>query len=637
MGKSAARTDRQSCLVVISNVKTPTMRIDCNNRPYNDCEPFPRQALEGSIGARFDEMVRRFPDKQAVHTQKYSWTYAELNARAERIALAISAHGLPTAAPILLHFNHDAPAIAGVLGVLKAGHFYCALDSAAAPEHNTTIFKSLNPRMLLCDRANLDRSADLTQSTIPIVNVDNLPWPPNGNPLRTQVSPEALAYVFFTSGTTGSPKGVMDSHRNVLHNILRYTNNLYITSDDRLTLLQTLSFSGSVSSLFCALLNGATIYPFDLRREGPAALAGWLSEQQITIYHSVPSIFRLIASEGRRFEKLRMIRLEGDQASHSDAALFQNNFTEACVLVNGLGATECGIVRQFFLGAQSPAPAHSLPIGYPIEDMEVSVLDEQGQPAPVGQIGEIAVQSRYLAVGYWQAPDLTAEAFKPSPDDPRKRMYRTGDLGRLDGNACLEYLGRKDFHDKVRGHRLSLADIEAALLGIDGIREAVASVRPDRAGENQLAVYFTAWPDRAPALAQLWSSLRERLEGYSLPIALIRLDRLPLNANGKIDRRALPEPHRQRLLVAAPISPRTQGESALVMIWKEVLELDEIGVEDSFMELGGDSLQLMRMINRVRQVLGVEVAITEFFAAPCIAALADSLERAAPRSDHGST
>jgi amino acid adenylation domain-containing protein len=586
------------------------MRIDCSNRPYNDYEPFPRQALEGSIGARFEEMVRRFPDKQAVRTQKYSWTYAKLNTRAEGIALAISAHGLPATAPILLQFDHDAPAIAAVLGVLKAGHFYCALDLAAAPEHNSTIFKSLSPRMLLCDRANLDRSTDLARGMIPTLNVDDLPTQSNDSPVQIEVPSEALAYVFFTSGTTGKPKGVMDSHRNVLHNVLRYTNNLHITSDDRLTLLQTLSFSGSVSSLFCALLNGATIYPFDLRCEGPAALIDWLSEQQITIYHSVPSIFRLIAAEGRRFEKLRVIRLEGDQAALSDAALFQKYFAEPCVLANGLGATECGLARQFFLGARAPIPAASLPVGYPVEDMDISVLDEQGQPAPVGQIGEIAVQSRYLAVGYWQAPDLTAAAFKASPDNPDMRIYRTGDLGRLDETGCLEYLGRKDFHEKVRGQRVSLADIEAALLRIDGIREAVAAVRPDRLGENQLAVYFTEWPDRVVDLGKLWSRLRERLEGYLLPTALIKLDRLPLNANGKV---------------------------ALVTIWKEVLDFDEIGVEDSFIELGGDSLQLMRMINRVRQVFGVEVPIAEFFAAPHIAALAEMLEPTAPRSDRSST
>ena len=601
------------------------MRNDFKNRPANDYEPFPRAALDQSIGARFDEIARRFANKLAVRTKNYSWTYAELNTRAENIAQAINDHAISRPAPILLLFHHDAPAIAALLGVLKAGHFYCALDPAAPLEQNKTILQSLAPRALLCDRANLDPSEKLADGRIPIMNTDDAQMKPARGALPPQVSPDALAYVFFTSGTTGKPKGVMDSHRNVLHNVLRYTNNLQITGDDRITLLQTLSFSGSVSSLFCALLNGGTVYPFDLRREGPTALADWISEQEITIYHSVPSIFRLIAGEARRFTKLRLIRLEGDQASPADAALFQRNFHPSCRLVNGLGATECGIVRQFFVGTDSTPPPRSLPIGHAVEDMEVSVLDEQGRPARCGDTGEIAVKSRYLAVGYWRQPDLTAEAFKPALDDPEARIYRTGDLGRLDENGCLDYLGRKDFQEKVRGRRVNLANIEAEFLIIDGVREAVAVVKPDMQGENQIAVYYTEQDDQPLNLNEVWTRLRDRLESHSLPSALIKLDCLPLTANGKVDRNALPHAHKQRLLAAPATPPKTPSEISLVAIWKDILGLDQIGADDSFLELGGDSLQLMRMLNRVRQIFGRDVSIPGFFVSPTVSALAKIL------------
>ena len=613
------------------------MRSELENRPSNDYEPFPREALDQSIGGRFEEIVRRFPNKLAVRTKNYSWTYAELNTRAENISQAINEHEVSRPAPILLLFDHDAPAIAAVLGVLKAGHFYCALDPSAPLEQNQAILQSLSPRVLLCDRANLDPSEKLAHGMIPLVNADDAPVKPSSGALQIPVSPAALAYVFFTSGTTGKPKGVMDSHQNVLHNILRYTNNLHIRNDDHMTLLQTLSFSGSVSSLFCALLNGGTIFPFDLRREGPAALADWLSEHEITIYHSVPSIFRLIAGEGRRFAKLRIIRLEGDQASRADAMLFQENFQPPCLLVNGLGATECGIVLQFFLSVDSPLPARSLPIGHAVEDVEVSVLDERGRPAPCGDLGEIAVKSRYLAVGYWQQPQLTAEAFKPALDDPEARIYRTGDLGQLDENGCLEYLGRKDFQEKVRGRRVNLANIEAEFLLIDGVLEAVAGVKADRDGENQIAVYYTELDDRPVNLDEVWNRLRDRLDKHSLPSALVRLDRLPLNANGKVDRRALPHPHKQRLLAAPVAAPNTQSELALVAIWKDILDLDQIGVDDSFLELGGDSLQLMRMFNRVRHVFGREVSVAEFFASPRISALAKRLDGGAAQSNDSSS
>ncbi len=576
-----------------------------------------------SIGARFDEIVRRFAAKQAVRTRKYSWTYGELNAQATRIARAISACAISEAAPILLQFDHDAPAIAAVLGVLKSGHFYCTLDSGLGREPSARLLRLLNPRLLLCDGMNLPWSRDLANDRIPVLNTEDAQFKPSDESAQRDVSPDALAYVFFTSGTTGQPKGVMDCHRNVLHNILRYTNNLNITSDDRLTLLQSLSFSGSVSSLFCALLNGATVCPFDLRREGSAALADWMAEQQITIYHSVPSIFRLIANAGKRFPHLRILRLEGDRASLADAALFQKNFPPSSVLVNGLGATECGIVCQYFLGADTPLAGHLLPIGHAVEDMEISILDEQGRPMPIGEVGEIAVRSRYLAVGYWQRPDLTAAAFKTEPG--QFRTYRTGDLGRLSGDGCLDYLGRKDFQEKVSGQQVSLVHVESELLRIDGVREAVAAVKPNRAGDNQLVAYYTEHADRPVDPAKLWSELRIRLEGHPLPAFLVRLDQLPLNANAKIDRGALPEPHRERLLLDPAAAPSTAEETALAAIWREILDLDEVGVEDSFIELGGNSLQAMQMLNRVHQVFGNDVPIGEFFAAPRIVALAKKL------------
>jgi amino acid adenylation domain-containing protein len=607
-------------------LKSVIMRNEFKDRPSNDYDRFSHQALDQSIGARFDEIVRRFPNKLAVRTKQYSWTYAELHSRAEQIAQEINRPELSYPTPILLLFDHDAPAIAAVLGVLKAGHFYCALDPSAPLRENGKIRQLLSPRAFLCDSAHLHLSEKIAEGTTPVLNADDTPMKSMDGALENHVRPSALAYVFFTSGTTGNRKGVMDSHRNVLHNILRYTNNLHITRDDRMTLLQTLSFSGSVSSLFCALLNGATVYPFDFRREGPAALADWISEQGITVYHSVPSIFRLIACEGHRFPNLRIIRLEGDQASAADAALFQRNFNASCLLVNGLGATECGIVRQFFLGTNSALPGRFLPIGYPVEDMEVAVLDEQGRPAPSGEVGEITVKSRYLAVGYWQQPDMTAAAFQPALNDPQARVYRTGDLGRFDEDSCLEYLGRKDFQEKVRGRRVSLGSIEAEFLVINGVREAVAAVVPDGEGENHIAVYFTEMEGRPVNLDEAWTCLRDRLDSSSLPSALIKVDFLPVNSNGKVDRRAFPYPYNRRMLSAPAVPPKTPIEFILAAIWKDILGLDQIGVDDSFFELGGDSLQLMRIFNRTRQVFHHEVSIGEFFAAPTVSGWAKIFE-----------
>ena len=607
------------------------MSTECRIRPANDYELFPRAALDRSIAARFEEVVHRFPNKLAVRSKHHTWTYERLNGAANGIALRIRDAQVPTNKPILLSMRLDAPAIAAILGVLKAGNFYCALDAAIGRERMRSVVTTLRPEMIISDNANLELSRELSDNSLPLLNADDAPRKAD-HPFLADVSADALAYVFFTSGTTGQPKGVMDSQRNVLHNILRYTNSLHIRNEDRLSLLQTLSFSGSVSSLFCALLNGATVCPFDLRQEGAARLADWLTEQQITIYHSVPSIFRLIATEGQRFSNLRIIRLEGDHASPADAALFQKHFHASCLLVNGLGATECGMVRQYFLAKNSPPPTDGLPIGYPVEDMEVSLFSDDGQVVPAGDVGEIAVRSRYLALGYWEQPELTAKAFTLALDDSQARIYHTGDWGRMSRDGCLEYLGRKDFQAKVRGQRVNLAEVEAAFLGIQGVREAVAVIRPDNAGENRIVVYYTS-DGRTVYMDELRTQFRDRLDDYSTPSTLVRLDHLPLNINDKVDRLALPEAVSQRTLAAAPVAPSTQVECALANIWTEILGLDQVGVNDSFLYLGGDSLQIMRMLNRVNQLFGENITIGEFFPSPTISSLERLLGNLLPIRD----
>jgi len=590
-------------------------------------EPFPRAALGASIPARFRAIVRRFPNRIAVHGKKEMLTYAELDRQSDRIAEILVEQGAAGGTPVLLAMEQGKLAIAAILGILKSASFYVALDAKANAGELGRLVEDLGAKLMLIDEANRDLAGALPIENVELIDPPRLARRFSHGSFERLVSPDALAYAFYTSGTTGKAKAVIDCHRNVLHNILRYTNNLGITANDRLTLLQSLHFSGSVSSLFCALLNGATVYPFDLHHEGAAALADWLAEQEITIYHSVPSIFRLIAHEGKRFTRLRLVRLEGDQASLRDAELFQQNFPASCTLVNGLGATECGIVRQFFFRPSDSLPSRSLPIGYPVPDVEVYLVDDQGRPASAGEIGEIAVKSRYLALGYWNQPELSAAAFVASPDDTETRVYHTGDLGVMSEDGCLDYLGRKDSQPKVRGHRLNLTQVETVLLNIPGVREAVAVIKTDSADEHRLVTYYTS-ETRAPLeFTAVQQQLQAHLPEHYWPIAIVHLDPLPLTVNGKLDRQALPEPTKERQLSSPLIEPRNEIEAVLRAVWREILEMNEIGIDDSFLLLGGDSLKMMRVLNRVRQEFDREISISEFFLQPTIAQLSDKLAR----------
>jgi amino acid adenylation domain-containing protein len=517
--------------------------------------------------------------------------------------------------------------IATILGVLKAGKSYVPLDPAHPVARLAYMVEDAQPGLIVADDANGRLAQQLAERRYQLLDLAQMRLDGPDHDLQLALSPDLPAYIFYTSGTTGQPKGVVDSHRNVLHNVMRYTNSLGIRADDRLTLLQSCSFSGSVSSLFSALLNGAASLPFDVQRAGIAAIPDWLDDERITIYHSVPLIFRQLFGSGRRFPSLRIIRLEGDQAARIDVALYQTYLSDHARLVNGLGATETGITRQYVIDGQTQLPASSVPIGYPVADMTIVLLDEDGRELTANAVGEIAVKSRYLATGYWRKPELTAAAFQPDPAEPGQRIYRTGDLGRMQADGCLELLGRTTFQAKIRGQRVDYAEIEAALLTIAGISEAVVQAQPDQLDTPQLVAYLVPGDGSAPTINRIRQALAARLPDYMIPSQYVTLNALPLNANGKLNRKALPAPSRARPdLEEAFVAARTPVERALAAIWAETLDLTAIGVHDNFFALGGHSLHVARLISAVQQTLGVRLPQRSLFDMPTVAAQAARIE-----------
>ena len=438
--------------------------IDAQRHTRSSFVEFKKEDIEQSIPRRFEKQVAKYPQRAALNFKSIEVTYEALNKAANCVAHFILAERGAEQEPVALLIEEGPAAIAAILGILKSGKIYVAIDPSDPKSSIQYALADAQINLIITDNKNLALSNELAEGGLRVLNIDAIEHSPHSaaNP-KISISPDAFAYIFYTSGSTGRPKGVVDNHRNVLHNIMRYTNSLKIAPEDRLTLLQSLSFSGSVSSLFCALLNGATSYPFSLKKEGAKRMADWLSDENITIYHSVPSMFRLIATGERDYPALRIIRLEGDQSSPEDIDLYKKYFSDSCILVNGLGATECGIVRQFFVDKSTPTPGTVVPIGYDVEDMRVFLLDEAGQEVGPGSIGEIAIESEYLAQGYWHRPDLTLAAFLPHPQCENRRIYRTGDLGRFQPDGCLEYLGRKNFQMKIRGQWVETAAVEKAL------------------------------------------------------------------------------------------------------------------------------------------------------------------------------
>jgi len=307
----------------------------------------------------------------------------------------------------------------------------------------------------------------------------------------------------------------------------------------------------------------------------------------------------------------------------NDVERFQKHFSSQCLLVNGLSSTETGTFRKFFINNETEISTSTVPVGYPVEDMEVLLLDEDGKEVEPGQVGEIAVKSRYLALGYWNRPDLTDAVFSDDPDGEGTRIYRTRDLGRMSHDGLLEHLGRKDFQVKIRGYRVETSEVEKTLLELKDIKDTVVIAREDRPRDPRLVGYIVPENRPVPTVSALRRALSNSLPEHMIPSAFVMLDTIPLNPNGKVDRQALPVPDQSRPdLMESFVAPRTPTEEELAKIWAQILFLDQVGIHDNFFNLGGHSLLATQVISRVINTFKVELPIKTLFDSPTVADMA---------------
>jgi len=598
--------------------------------------PFDKADIETPIHVRFEHFACRHPDRVAVRFEDRPLTYSELNRQANRAARVLLGRVEARPSPVAILMDQGVSLVIWILGILKAGHSYAPLDTRLRASALARMVTDLQPCAIVSDESNRSLAETLGHPRLPVIAADttgdlSVAFD-EGNP-ALEVNCDTPAYVFYTSGSTGTPKGVFDSHRNVMHNVMRYTNSLGFACSDRMSVIQSPSFSGTVSSLFGGLLNGATAVLFDLHsKKNPEPLAKWLRRERITVFHSVPSVFRLLVSGTDRFPHLRLVRLEGDRTTALDIRLFKSRFDPRCVLVNGLGATECGLVRQFFFSRHATlSDGDAIPTGYAVRDMAVRVVDAEGRDLPPGDVGEIVVESRFLARGYWGKPSLTQEKFIPVGEGLRR--YHTGDLGKLDDDGCLTNLGRRDNRLKVAGKFVDTGVIEAALLRMPMIREAVVLVRNRESGEARLVAYVVpaGLSGVGPAASEIRRHLEALLDYSMIPSVFVPLESMPVSADGKLDYRRLPEPSRARpRLDAVYQAPGSVSERAIARIWSRVLDIEDIGIDDAFFDLGGDSLHAARVVGRLAEepLPGfAQVRIGDLFEYPTIRTLAAVLEQ----------
>jgi amino acid adenylation domain-containing protein len=603
----------------------------CKVQPTNGFVEFSKEETEQSIPDRFEKIAARYPNSLAIKAKNVTRDYAELNKTANRVARAILGLRGDAQEPVAIFLNHDAAMIASILGVLKAGKICVPLDPSYPQERVTYILQDSQAQLIVTDKKNFPMARTLAQQTYQLLNIEELDTSLSVNNLGLLITPDTLAYILYTSGSTGRPKGVIHNHRNVLHNAMRYSNGCHIGEEDRVTLFASLGTGQGTPTAFSALLNGATLYPFNIREEGMASLAEWLIMEKITVYISAPTVFRHFVATltgKEQFPKLRVIRLGAEQVRKSDVDLYTKYFSADSVLAIFLSATEVGNFSQYFIDKETEIAGNIVPVGYAVQDMEILLLDDTDREVGVSEVGEIAVKSRYLSPGYWRNPDLTDAAFKSDLAGGSTRIYRTGDLGRKRPDGCLEHLGRKGLQVKIRGFRVELEEVETILRLHPAVRESIVEARTDESENLRLVAYMIFHQDQTlTTTTELSTYLRTKLPDYMVPSAFVILDSLPLTPTGKIDRRALPQPDKAAHDSNVPfVAARSPVEREITDVWCEILGLERVGIYDNFFNLGGHSISATQIVVRLQRIFHLDLPLATLLVNPTVAGMAEVIE-----------
>ncbi|UQZ35484.1 hypothetical protein C2I18_19325 [Paenibacillus sp. PK3_47] len=570
--------------------------------------------VDRAVHQMFEEQVNERPDQLAIWSEAAAVTYRELNRRANRLAWLLRREGIVPEAPVAVVSSSSADMIAGILAVLKAGATYIPIDPEYPSERIAYIIRDSGAGIALVD----EQGADLVKALpVAALSLDAYVTPgiPEEN-LNLDVPSERLAYIIYTSGTTGNPKGVAVEHRSLVHLCCWHNAYYHVDSTDLAAKYAGTGFDASVWEIFPVLLAGATLHivPAELRLDAKK-LNEHYESCGITIGFLPTSIFeRFIQYENRSLkrlltgaEKLKVVR------------------EQTYELYNNYGPTEYTVVTTSFRIDREYA---NIPIGKPVGNTRVYILNQGNRLQPVGVAGELCISGDGLARGYLHNEELTNAKFTENPYAPGERMYRTGDLARWRPDGNIEYLGRIDQQVKIRGFRVELGEIESRMLGIGGIREAAVKDW-DRDGTTMLCGYYVSDTERSPA--SLREALQRTLPDYMVPACFIRLGELKVTANGKIDRRALPEPEGDVLTGTSYTAPRCETERIMAGIWAEVLGMSgEPGIHDDFFGLGGHSLKVTALITRIHERLDAVVSVKDVFTAPTIAQLSELVRQSEP-------
>ena len=599
---------------------------------FNDTARAPAPAV--CIHHLIEEQVRRTPDAPAVRFEERELTYGQLGERAERTARRLRELGVGPGVYVGVHAEPSPEMLVGLLAVLKAGGAYVPLDPEYPAERLAFMLEDTAAPAVLA-QGHLARIPAKTAPRTLVLDPDggapevDAPGEARAAAAPREVGPDDAAYAIYTSGSTGVPKGVVVSHRNLVHST-RARVSYYGGKVGRFLLLSSFAFDSSVAGLFWTLIDGGTLVlpPAGTHRD-PARIGDLMRRERVTHSLCLASHWALTLSQGDRgaFADLDTAIISGEVFSSALVAK-HDELTSGARLFNEYGPTE-GTVWSVVFDCHEPYTGNKVPIGRPIENTQIYLLDEHQNPVPIGVPGEMYQGGAGVAQGYLNRPELTAERFVPDPfsEEPGARLYRAGDLARHLPDGNIEFLGRIDNQVKIRGYRIELGEIEAVLGRHPALREVAVVCREDTPGDQRLVAYVAFESERDAAASELREHLAAELPAFMLPASFVVLDALPRTSIGKLDTPALPAPRKERPDTgAAYTAPRTAIEEILADIWAEALDLERVGVDDDFFALGGHSILAVRIMSRVRETLRTKPPMRAFFDQPTVAGLASVLE-----------
>ncbi len=604
----------------------PVLTPDENNQIVTEWNRTDCSYPQACIHELFELQVDRSPDAVAVVFEDSQLCYGELNERANQLAWYLRQQGVGPDVPVGICVDRGLEMVVGLLAILKAGGAYVPLDPRLPQGRLTFMLSDVNPPVVLTQQRWQDKFPG-ARKVLFDTDRERIARESKANPGKG-ADPHTLAYVMYTSGSTGRPKGVPIEHRSVVNFLCSMQREPGLSEEDVLLAVTTLSFDIAGLEIYLPLISGARLVVAGLETavDGTRLLA-LLLESKATILQATPVTWRLLMEAGWQGSGDFKILCGGEALSPELAVELVKRSGSVW---NMYGPTETTIWSS--LRRVTGQEENGIPIGRPIANTQIYILDSHLNPVPANIVGEIYIGGDGVARGYLNRAELTAERFVANPLAPSQsaRLYKTGDLGRFRPDGNIEYLGRFDDQVKIRGFRIELGEIEAALVSHRGVQEAVVVAREDVKGEKRLVAYYTPRVANGPSIeaGELRSHLSSQLPDYMVPAAYVRMHRMPLTANGKLDSKALPMPEGDAHAERGYEAPKGEIERRLVEIWADVLKVQRVGRQDNFFELGGHSLLAMQVMARIRHIFDLELPVRRLFEEPTVAALADEVQRA---------